>query len=118
MKEYAFERPTYTKYQISNMVKQKFDECNINKSEFCFKYEIDEKLLESILKAERSFNKKIMKVCARILEVSVDDLISIEIDSMPAYRTEESINNDAYDAYQLANVLFHEIIMQKKLSQI
>lgn len=107
-------RPKYTKYEISKLVKDKFKQSNLSKDEFCKEFNITKEMLESILTAKISFSKKILNICAIILDKSVSELISQEEDSPIAFRSGE-INEDTKETCEIANYLFNEIIMQDKI---
>ena len=105
----------YTKYEISKLVKDKFKQSNLSKDEFCKEFNITKEMLESILVAKISFSKKILNICAIILDKSVSELISQEQDSCITvkFKTEE-----AKATFELANLLFDEIIIQDKIGGI
>lgn len=107
-------RPKYTKYEISKLVKDKFEKSNLSKDTFCEELNITKEMLESILTAKRSFNKKVLNICAIILDKSVSELISQEEDSAIAFRSGET-NENTKETCELANSLFNEIIMQEKI---
>lgn len=112
--EMANIRPRYTKYEISKLVNQKFQDSKLSLSRFCEKFDIEEKTLTSILLAKRSFNKMMLSKCAVILEKDVDELLAEDIDALPAFRSKEQ-KEDTIITYNIANELFNEIIMQKKI---
>lgn len=106
----------YTKYELSKLVKDKFKQSNLSKDEFCKEFNITKEMLESILVAKISFSKKILNICAIILDKSVSELISQEQDSYVTvkFKTEEKTKT----TFELANLLFDEIIMQDKIGGI
>ena len=107
-------RPRYTKYEISKLVKDKFEKSNLSKEEFCKEFNITKEMFESILNAKVSFNKKILNICAIILDKSVSELISKEQDSCITFEFENE--EETKTTFELANLLFNEIIMQDKIS--
>ena len=106
-------RPRYTKYKISKLVKDKFEKSNLSKEEFCKEFNITKEMFESILNTKVSFNKKILNICAIILDKSVSELISKEQDSCITFEFENEEEIKA--TFELANLLFDEIIMQDKM---
>ena len=106
----------YTKYEISKLVKDKVEKSNLSKEEFCKEFNITKEMFESILTAKISFSKKILNICALILDKSVSELISKEQDSCITF---EFDNEEEIKAtFELANLLFNEIIMQDKIGGI
>ena len=112
--EMANRRPRYTKYEISKLVRQKFQDSKLSASEFCMEFDIQERMLEDILNAKRSFNRKLLSASAIILGLDIKELISEDVDASPAFRSEE-IKDDTIEAFNIANLLFNEIIMQNKI---
>lgn len=113
--EAANRRPKYTKYEISKLINEKFNNSNLTKSEFCIKFDIDVRTLNDILEAKRSFNKILLKKSSIILGIDMKELLSDDIDSLPAFRSEE-IKDETIETFNIANLLFNEIIMQNKIS--
>lgn len=107
----AYKRPKYTKYEISNLVKTKRKEEDLNTKDFVQKYEIEECMLLDIEKCTRSFNVRIYRACSKILGLTVAGLVS--------YDSEEPIhceNKDVQETVNVANEIFNEIIMQHKIN--
>ena len=113
--EMANRRPKYTKYEIAKLVKQELEKSELSLSEFSEKSNIDEKVLSDILSAKRSFNKKILNAVSVILNLTIEELLSEEIDTAPAFRSQD-IKTNTVETIDIANLLFNEIIMQKKIS--
>ena len=109
-------RPRYTKYGISKLVKDKFEKSNLSKEEFCKEFNITKEMFESILTAKISFSKKILNICSIILDKSVSELISKEQDSCITFEFENE--EEIKTTFELANLLFNEIIMQDKIGGI
>lgn len=113
----ANRRPRYTKYEISKLVKERLQKSDLKLSEFCKGYSINEKTIIDICEAKISFNKDILSVCSMILEKSMEELLSEDIDEgLPAFRSKE-INEITAESCNLANILFNEIIMQNKIHE-
>lgn len=113
--EQANRRPKYTKYEIAKLVKQKIEASQLALNDFCIKFDIDSKILTDILAAKRSFNKKILNSAAVILDTDIRELLSEEVDAAPAFRSKD-IKEETIKTVDIANLLFNEIIMQKKIS--
>lgn len=106
----------YTKYELSKLVKDELEKSNLSKEEFCKEFNITKEMLESILVAKISFSKKILNICAIILDKSVSELISKEQDFCITFEFENEEEIKA--TFELANLLFDEIIMQDKIGGI
>lgn len=102
---------TRPKYEISKLVKDKLKKSNLSKEEFCKEFNIEKEMFESILTAKISFSKRILEICAIILDKSVGELISKEEDFNNEFKNEIEIR----ETLKLAELLFDEIIMQDKL---
>lgn len=113
--EMANRRPKYTKYEIAKLVKQKLEESKLGLNDFCARFDIDSKMVVDLLAAKRSFNKKILNSAAVILNTDIKELLSEEVDTAPAFRSKE-IKKETIETVDIANLLFNEIIMQKKIS--
>lgn len=105
----------YTKYELSKLVKDELEKSNLSKEEFCKEFNITREMLESILIPKISFSKKILNICAIILDKSVSELISKEQDSCITIKFK---NEETKTTFELANLLFDEIIMQDKIGGI
>lgn len=105
----------YTKYEISKLVRDKFKQSNLSKEEFCKEFNITREMLESILISKTSFDKRILRNASIILNKSIYELVSKEQDSCITikFKTEETKTT-----FELANLLFDEIIMQDKIGGI
>ena len=56
-----------------------------------------------------------IKACSYILNISLDDLIAVEEDEAPSFRTSND-SAEVRSTFEKANYIFDEIIMQKKIS--
>lgn len=110
-------RPVYTSYELSKQIKNKRREENMNVREFAMKYQVSEKIIEQIEDGTRSFSPQLYKACAKILELSLEQILEEDIDNLDIvnYRTTEN-NSGILDTVELANTIFNEVIMQKKIS--
>lgn len=115
--EAANRRPKYTKYEISKLVRHKFQNSNLSENNFCKEYDVDVSTFKDILIAKRSFNKRILTISARILGKDIKELISEDVDTLPGFRSDDEINKDTIESFNIANLLFNEIIMQEKISE-
>ena len=101
-------RPRYTSYEIIYMVKEKQKQSGLSLKEFCAKYNLTLEGYEKLISCKGVFNWKIYYKCAEILEINVDKLLEEYIDDVHA-------SDDR--TFLLANKLFNEIIMQKKIAK-
>ncbi len=109
-------RPVYTSYELSKMVRDKREKEGSGILEFAAEYGIDEKMLADIEAGERSFSPEIYKICGSILGLSSEELLAEYIDDEKAanYRTGDS-GSGVQATFDMANMLFNEMIMQKKI---
>lgn len=105
----------YTKYEISKLVRDKFKQSNLSKKEFCKEFNITREMLESILIPKTSFDKRILRNASIILNKSIYELVSKEQDSCITIKFK---NEETKTTFELANLLFDEIIMQDKIGGI
>lgn len=109
-------RPVYTSYELSKMIRDKRENSGLNRSEFAAKYEIEETLLAEIEVGNASFSPRIYKVCGKILNLSTEELLAEIVDDEKAASYRASDNGTGVQAtFEMANLLFNEIIMQKKI---
>ena len=94
-------RPLYTSYELSKNVKDKRIGEGISEAEFASKYGITMELLQRIEEGNSSFSPKLYRVCGKILGLS-------------NFRSDANDSN-VQGTFDLANMLFNEIIMQKKI---
>lgn len=109
-------RPLYTSYELSKKVKDKRISEGIDASGFASKYDIPLDILLKIEEGTCSFSPKIYKACGQILGLATDELLS-EINDDVAAANFRSDGNDAnvQGTFELANMLFNEIIIQRKI---
>lgn len=110
-------RPVYTSYELSQLVKTKRLKEQLNEEEFALKHRVDTHLLQQVEEANRIFSPSLYRVCSKILDITIDDIVAYVEDDIDdaSYRISgkaEGIQNTV----ELANKLFNEIIMQKKIS--
>lgn len=109
------QRPSYTKYELAKLVKEKRCKESMSREEFADKYDISISLLESIENASRSFNVPMYKACSIILSKSIDELTAIDYDNdSNDYRTNQ-ISEEVQKTVNIANNIFNEIVAQYKL---
>ena len=109
-------RPVFTSYELSKMVKDKREKSGLNSLEFAAQYEISENMLLEIEQGSCSFSPKYYKACGQILNLSVDELLGEFVDDLQAanFRTTND-QRDVQETFEMANMLFNEIIMQMKI---
>lgn len=109
-------RPVYTSYELSKMVRDKRKKSGLGVSEFAASHEINENILKEIEKGECSFSPKIYRICGDILNLSSDELLAEFVDDEEVVNYRASDNEvGVQDTFEMANMLFNEIIMQKKI---
>lgn len=109
-------RPVYTSYELSKMVRDRRKDSGQSISEFALKNEVDENILKQIELGSCSFSPKIYRVCGNILGLSSKELLAEFIDDIEAvnYRANDN-GKGVQETFEMANMLFNEIIMQKKI---
>ena len=109
-------RPLYTSYELSKNVKDKRIGEGISEAEFASKCGITMELLQRIEEGNSSFSPKLYRVCGKILGLSTEELLSEINDDMAAANFRSDANDsNVQGTFDLANMLFNEIIMQKKI---
>lgn len=113
-----YERQSYTKYELSNMIKEKRSELNLDIEQFSEKYDISTKVILAIEEAKRSFNVIMYKACCRILDMNIDEILRKDSEEQLniSYRKNGSDETDdfANETVELANIIFNEMVMQRK----
>lgn len=109
-------RPVYTSYELSKMVREKRKDENLTISEFAIKYGTDDKMVEEIELGSCSFSPKVYRVCGSILNLSSEELLAEVIDDEATANFRTSDRGEGVEStFKMANMLFNEIIMQKKI---
>ena len=109
-------RPVYTSYELSKKVRDKREKSGLNISDFSAEYGIDSELLVAIENANRSFSPKMYKACGKILDLTTDELLEeiVDDEKSASYRATDN-RKYVQGTFEMANRLFNEIIMQKKI---
>lgn len=110
------QRPVYTVNELSNLVKNKRGNENLSQVEFAKKYDIDLNILEQIEDAKQSFDPDLYIECCKILDMSIEEITKVEKDDIncASYRADMEIS-ELHNIISMANYLFNEIIMQKRI---
>lgn len=109
-------RPVYTSYELSKMVRDKRKEEQLSVSEFALKYGVADEILEEIERGISSFSPKVYKVCGNILNLSSEQLLAEDVDDEGTTNFRASDGGKRVEAtFDVANMLFNEIIMQRKI---
>lgn len=109
-------RPLYTSYELSKMVRDKRSSEGIGETEFASRYGIAIELLQKIENGNSSFSPKLYRACGKILGLSNEELLSEINDDTDAANFRSNANDDnVQGTFDMANMLFNEIIMQKKI---
>ena len=109
-------RPLYTSYELSKMVKDKRANEGTSIPEFAGYFGIPEDELILIEDGNCSFSPKMYKECGNILGLSSQELLAEIIDDVSAANFRTTGNDESVQGtFAVANKLFNEIIMQKKI---
>lgn len=109
-------RPVYTSHELSKMVRDKRTTSKLDVSEFAAQHGIASDMLTEIEAGKCSFSPQMYKICGRILNLTPEELLAEIVDDEKAvnYRVSDS-DQGIKDTFDKANMLFNEIIMQKKI---
>jgi len=110
------QRPAYTKYELSNLVKNKRRHEIMTKEQFAIKYNVNLSLLNEIEQAECAFNVPMYRACSEILQKPIAELTAIITDNMDKVDFRASdISDGVKQTLETANLIFDEILMQLKI---
>ena len=116
VKKSNYSRPLYTSYELSKKVRDKRISEGIDASEFASKYDVPLDIFLKIEEGSCSFYPKIYKVCGQILGLTTDELLSeINDDVTAANFRSDGNDGNVQGTFDLANMLFNEIIIQRKI---
>lgn len=109
-------RPVYTSYELSKMVRNKRKEEETDCNSFALRYNLNIKLLQEIEQGQCSFSPRHYKACCNILGLSYEEILKEYDDSKECvnFRTCGS-ERETEKTFDVANMLFNEIIMQEKI---
>lgn len=112
-----YQRPAFTKYELSKKIKEKRVASGLSIEEFSKKYDIPVSLLVSIEEAKRCFNVPMYEACSKILEMDLDELLKTDQEDLCCtnFRSRE-VNDSTWETVRIANILFNEMVMQHKIS--
>jgi transcriptional regulator with XRE-family HTH domain len=111
------QRPKYTPYELSSLVKNKRQQENLDQFNFAKRYDIEIQSLIEIEEIKQSFSPNLYIACCKILNMSIVDIIEIEKDDLSCVSFRASTKSDNMQkTVDLANFLFNEIIMQKRIN--
>jgi DNA-binding XRE family transcriptional regulator len=111
------QRPRYTPNELSSLVKNKRQQENLDQFNFAKKYDIEIQSLIEIEEIKQSFSPNLYIVCCKILNMSIEDITGIENDDLSCASFRASAKSDKLQkTVDLANFLFNEIIMQKRIT--
>lgn len=117
VKESYNRRPLYTSYELSKKVRDKREESKKGLLEFASLYEISVEDLKKIEEGKCSFSPKLYRICGNILNLSSDELLKETVDDISVANFRADDKGEAVkDTFDIANMLFHEIIMQEKIA--
>ncbi len=109
-------RPVYTSYELSKMVRKKRKSSNLDIAAFAEKYGIAEKMLKEIETGLCSFTPQMYHSCGNILGLSAEELLAETSDNLEAanFRV-NGAQEGIQSTFEKADMLFQEMIMQKKI---
>jgi ribosome-binding protein aMBF1 (putative translation factor) len=111
------QHPVYTSYELSKEVKEKRHKDGLSIEEFSIKYDVDSGLVNQIETTNQVFSPKLLKVCAKILSLPIKEITRTIEDDVCAISYRSSDDSDGVKrTVNIANKIFNEIIMQKKIS--
>ena len=109
-------RPVYTSYELSKMGRDKRQELGIDALEFSAEHGISTNDLQRIEEGTCSFSPKLYRVCGKILGLSSEELLEeIEDDISAANFRADGDAETIKETFGIANMLFNEMIMQRKI---
>lgn len=111
------ERPKYTRYELGEMVREKRIKLNLSIVEVAENFQVEESLWESIENASRSFNVRIYKLIQDFLEMPKEELLAKDVDdfSLLSFRKNKENHDEIQEAFEIANKIFDEMVIQKKI---
>lgn len=118
VKKIAKERPIYTQYELAKMVRSKRKNLNYSIKQFADFYNTLPLIIQDIEEANRIFDVEMYKTCAIILEMTMDELLDTEKDELEKCVSlrSDTISDKVFETVSLANLIFDEMVMQKKIS--
>ncbi|CUM95474.1 helix-turn-helix transcriptional regulator [Turicibacter sanguinis] len=115
-----YERPKYTISDLSQMVIGKRKSLNESVTELAERLGIEEELLMQIEGSPSFFNVEMYKACSRILEIPIKELLKKEREEPVSisYRQKKMGcgNKETYKTIELANIVFQEMVLQRKIN--
>lgn len=109
-------RPLYTSYELSQMIRDQRASEGLSAAEFASKYGVPAETLIQIEECRCSFSPKLYKMCGQILNLTSEQLLLVISDDTAAANFRSNGNDDnVQKTFHMANMLFNEIIMQKKI---
>ena len=113
------QRPKYTPFELSSLVKMKRQEENLDQFSFAEKYDVEMLSLIEIEEIKQSFSPNLYIACCKILNMSIEEITSTEDDDLSCASFRASADSDNMQkTVNLANFLFNEIIMQKRINAV
>ena len=113
------QRPKYTPFELSSLVKMKRREENLDQYSFAKKYDVEAQSLIEIEEIKQSFSPNLYLACCKILNMSIEEITGTEEDDLSCASFRASADTDNIQkTVNLANFLFNEIIMQKRINAV
>lgn len=111
----GYERPRYTDYEISFMVRSKVQSEKMSIDKFVAEYDVSTSYMDIILSGENHLSKRMLDIASEILEMDYDELVVIDVDSNET-SCRQSTSEDKSDFFDMLNYVFGEVIMQRKMA--
>lgn len=108
----CYQRPTYTNYELSAMIREKRLKMGLSIEQFASFYNTTRRILIAIEMCSRSFNYSLYKLCSDMLEIPLNDLLKFDVDTKPNVN---NISKQARETIDVANEVFHEMVMMHKI---
>ena len=108
-----YKRPKYIRYELSSLVKKKRAEMNMEIEEFASVFDVPVKDIEEIELCQRLFGQQLYETCMKVLNMSFEEILAEDKDEDVVT---EFPNEEIKQAYEIANLIFQEMIMQEKIS--
>ena len=111
----AYERPRYTDYEVSKMIKNKLEEQQLSINDVAAEFGVNEDYIAIMTSGENHYSKNMLEIASKILEIKFDELVAIDVDpeEVSCRQTVSAESNEFLDMF---NYIFNELIMQRKFS--
>lgn len=111
-------RPKYTRYELGKLVRLEREMKGLTISEISKSFSVEPSFWESIESGSRVFNVKIYTIIESFLNKPMAELLEKEYDNLEliSFRAQDNKSREIIDAIEIANMIFHEVVIQEKIS--